>query len=1384
MNMKKYASLSAIVFLIFAMQLLVSKEPLVPTASAQTTTFSCGFYKLDVIAKSGQLELKGIEPGVSINDAGQVAFIGRLNNERTAVFVADGTSPPTTVATTTSDWKFHEAIQINDNSELVTFDQLPVNRRGDNRIRKWDSSGQPVTVAWGKHNHPGADFDGVFSYPSINNRGNVVFSAQVRHRRPADCPQTCLATPNASGQPDDFYKEPVQQPVRPFIADNDAIVVRAGIQQNSPIRFYQSDFSNPQDIATAAMGFSRLGLSPGISDDGSIVVFSGVKNAKPGIFASVEIAGVRQTPPKEIVSEKVERVFDYPRLNAPVANPPWGNDDGICDPAEAQVTQTERRCLPVLGTDENGGEVFFQDIDLESRVAVEQQEFGPPGAGGDSFIVAFVGTPNRAGRYPYLFTNQKGIWTLRLELKDGKPYIKPFSVLPVVQVADKIDGRTIQDVALFDPIASVTIDNQGNPRTQKPGEHQLAFRVATDQGDMVIRATYLDTDGDALLDHWEASGIDANRDCQPDLDLQALGANPRHKDIFVEIDWMSCSQSNGCASSDYHHHLPNAAALELVRKAYAEAPVGNPDSQTGITLHHIQGESLREIEFVQKYADLQYGPSRKPCAAGSDAYFGSKADRANMDCMNILAAKGLAYRYAVYGHQLAGQPRVLGISDNPGHRFFIAMGAHTDDIIQAHRGLVSAHIAAEATTFMHELGHTLNLRHGGSDDLLCKPNYLSVMSYTGGFQQFDKLRPLDYSRSELYPLQETALSEPLGIIGPPGLHAVYGVDGLLRWAPADGPIDWNNDGDAVDIGVSEDVDNFSGVAELQEKCGPSTATVDRTLQGFNDWENLLYDFRSTGAAANLEGAARTPDEVTGDEMIAGARAVDFDGDGVSNYDDNCPANPNPNQADTDGDGVGNTCDTDEDTRAPTLSIALPAPDTSIPLGSDFTVNVTAADDLQLDVVTVSFDLDGDGANNGSGEAVPGARIGTDTYEAIFPNLRGLPGTRIVETFATDAAGNASRASIPVLIVESGAGAPLPTIRIETPAPGVLTPLNGDLMVRLSATGPLEVTSVTVLFDSDGDGHIGRMGEVVQAGEVGRGIFEATFRSISGPSGARLLRAFAVDASLQIGAAAAAVVVADTTGPVLRLSQPVPGQLVSPGRDLTVHLNATDDVGVGAVTVSFDVDGDGAIAGPGENLAATRTGDDAFEATLAAVSGPDGSRTIQVSATDASNNTGVANRTVTIGDRVPIVGLGTSVPFEMIFGLGEITSVAFSPDGQKALIGGKGSVAALVDLNTGLTERRFFGHTAEITSVAFSQDGTKVVTGSMDDTARLWDVASGALLRVFSHTHDTRSFYVTSVAFSPDGRQILTGTGARSLSRGIELYGLAVGGRLRSIDSPF
>jgi WD40 repeat protein len=104
-------------------------------------------------------------------------------------------------------------------------------------------------------------------------------------------------------------------------------------------------------------------------------------------------------------------------------------------------------------------------------------------------------------------------------------------------------------------------------------------------------------------------------------------------------------------------------------------------------------------------------------------------------------------------------------------------------------------------------------------------------------------------------------------------------------------------------------------------------------------------------------------------------------------------------------------------------------------------------------------------------------------------------------------------------------------------------------------------------------------------------------------------------------------------------------------------------------------------------------------------------------------------------------------------MGDVLSVAFSPDGRQVLTGSSAGTARLWDAQTGQELRRFEGHMDSVNSVAFSPDGRQVLTGSGDNTARLWDAQTGQELRRFEgHTS-----WVRSVAFSPDGRQVLTGS---------------------------
>jgi WD40 repeat protein len=104
----------------------------------------------------------------------------------------------------------------------------------------------------------------------------------------------------------------------------------------------------------------------------------------------------------------------------------------------------------------------------------------------------------------------------------------------------------------------------------------------------------------------------------------------------------------------------------------------------------------------------------------------------------------------------------------------------------------------------------------------------------------------------------------------------------------------------------------------------------------------------------------------------------------------------------------------------------------------------------------------------------------------------------------------------------------------------------------------------------------------------------------------------------------------------------------------------------------------------------------------------------------------------------------------------VLSVAFSPDADRFATGIFTNTATVWNALTGKDLVELKGHTGSVNSVAFSPDGKRVVTGSGDRTVRVWDVQTGATLaELRGHTGT-----VTSVSFSADGTRLLTaGRGA-------------------------
>ncbi len=322
-----------------------------------------------------------------------------------------------------------------------------------------------------------------------------------------------------------------------------------------------------------------------------------------------------------------------------------------------------------------------------------------------------------------------------------------------------------------------------------------------------------DSDGDGLPDLWELRGYTENGTF---VDLPAMEADPWHKDLFVWMDYMVKPGGPSLA--------PNQTVIDNIKAVFANAPVTNPDGTTGVTIHPLL---KNQVEYKAELGKKNDDPS-----VWTDFDALKNADT------GFNAALARSHRYMIWAndYQESGSS---GLARNiPATDFIVSLGTFPTP---------GGTEWEKLGTFIHELGHCLGLKHGGTDDTNYKPNYLSIMSYTfqmsgvykdGHFGDAGHPLLFDYQRIETPALNETSLDENLGLTGA-GSVAGYGTVFYyfsnnacqqVGITDANAAIDWNQDG-KIETGVSFGI-----------HCDPDEPAQEEkvTLTAQDNWAHINY----------------------------------------------------------------------------------------------------------------------------------------------------------------------------------------------------------------------------------------------------------------------------------------------------------------------------------------------------------------------------------------------------------------------------------------------------------------------------------------------------------------------------------------------------------------
>jgi len=255
-----------------------------------------------------------------------------------------------------------------------------------------------------------------------------------------------------------------------------------------------------------------------------------------------------------------------------------------------------------------------------------------------------------------------------------------------------------------------------------------------------------DTDDDGIWDGTEVLGVDV-----PDwrlLRFPYMGADPLQKDLFIQANWVKPLDSN---LPDDHWQMKGDTVQGAASyyapdvRLHVDTGVVNTNPATR-TIWGNWGGAKRFNEFEP--------PSTAWCPVNTNP-------------------RVSWFHWSLSRSENGGQ------SPNVPHRCFMAGNGFPQ-------------------TYAHELGHNLNLTHGGKQsgglDVMCKPNYRSLMNYA----VFGDDPSPRFSRNEFAsaPLTPTSINEQAGLntTDPTKLQILNFPKFKYKYDPITGAVDWNRDG--------------------------------------------------------------------------------------------------------------------------------------------------------------------------------------------------------------------------------------------------------------------------------------------------------------------------------------------------------------------------------------------------------------------------------------------------------------------------------------------------------------------------------------------------------------------------------------------------------------